>query len=72
MFTQGNTKLRDFSNNNSIDFIRIPIAPPATSAESYDVKAALLNLIMKDQFEILMKMVHPILILLSNYVICKK
>ena len=27
-----------------------PIAPPATKAESYEIKHALLNLVMKEQF----------------------
>ena len=30
--------------------ISTPLAPPATSAESYDINVVLLNLIMKDQF----------------------
>ena len=48
--TQENTKLCDFSNTNNNDFIGTPLAPPATSAESCDINAALLNLVMKDQF----------------------
>ena len=48
--TQENTKLCDFSNTNNNDFISTPIAPPTTSAESCDINAALLNLVMKDQF----------------------
>ena len=48
--TQENTKLCDFSTTNNNDFISTPIAPPATSAESYDINTALLNLVMKDQF----------------------
>ena len=44
-----NTKLCDFSNTNNNDFISTPIAP-ATSAESYKINAALLNLVMKEQF----------------------
>ena len=48
--TQEHTKLCDFSNTNNNDFIGTPIAPPATSAESCDINAALLNLVMKDQF----------------------
>jgi hypothetical protein len=36
--------------NNNDDFISTPIAPPATSVESYDINAALLKHIMKDQF----------------------
>ena len=50
MSTPENTKLCDFSSTNNNDFISTPIAPPATSAESYDIKAALLNLVMKEQF----------------------
>ena len=50
MSTPENTKLCDFSSTNNNDFISTPIAPPATSAESYEIKAALLNLVMKDQF----------------------
>ena len=48
--TQENTKLCDFSNTNNNDFISTSIAPPTTSAESYDINAALLNLVMKQQF----------------------
>ena len=47
--TQENTKLCDFSNTNNNNFIITPIAP-ATSAESYEINAALLNLVMKEQF----------------------
>ena len=39
-----------FSNTNNNDFISTPIAPPATSAESFDINTALLNIVMKDQF----------------------
>ena len=46
---QENTKLCDFSNTNNNDFISTPIAP-ATNAESCEINAALLNLVMKDQF----------------------
>src|SRR4051812_1232430 len=45
-----NTKLCDFTSHNNSDFICTPIAPPATSAPSYEIKPALLNLVMKDQF----------------------
>ena len=48
--SQENTKFCDFSNTNNNDFISTPIAPLATSAESYDINAALLNLVMKEQF----------------------
>ena len=44
-----NTKLCDFSNTNNNDFISTVIAP-VTSAESYEINAALLNLVMKEQF----------------------
>ena len=47
--SQENTKLCDFSNTNNNDFISTPIAP-AISAESYEINAALLNVVMKDQF----------------------
>ena len=46
---QDNTKLCDFSNTNSNDFISTPIAP-ITDAEFCEINAALLNLVMKDQF----------------------
>ena len=46
---QDNTELCDFSNTNNNDFISTLIAP-ATSAESYKINAALLDLVMKDQF----------------------
>src|SRR3990170_3578601 len=47
--SQENTKLCDFSNTNNNDFISTLIAP-ATSANSYEINAALLNLVMKEQF----------------------
>ena len=47
--TQENTKLCDFSNSNNNNFISTLIGP-ATSAESYEINAALLNLVIKDQF----------------------
>jgi hypothetical protein len=50
IMAQENTKLCDFSNTNNDDFISTPIAPPATSAESCEINAALLNLVMKEQF----------------------
>ena len=49
VFMAENTKLCDFSSTNNNDFISTPIAP-ATSAESYEINAALLNLVMKEQF----------------------
>ena len=50
MMSQEITKLCDFSNTNNNDFISIPSAPPTASAESNDMNAALLNLVMKEQF----------------------
>ena len=44
---QNNTKLCDFSNTNNNDFISTMIAP-ITDAESCEINAALLNLVMKD------------------------
>ena len=49
MMTQENTKLCDFSNTDNNDFISTPIAP-ATSAKSYEINSALLNLVMEYQF----------------------
>ena len=46
---QDNTKLCDFANTNNNDFISTLIAP-LTNAESCEINAALLNLVMKDQF----------------------
>ena len=46
---QDNTKLCDFSSTNNNDFLSTPIAP-LTDAESCEINAALLNLVMKDQF----------------------
>ena len=45
-----NTKLCDFTNHNNNDFFCTPIAPPATSTPSYEIKPALRNLVMKEQF----------------------
>src|SRR3954468_6871283 len=50
MGSNENTKLCDFTSHNNSDFICTPIAPPSTSAPSYEIKPALLNLVMKDQF----------------------
>ena len=47
---QDNTKFCDFTNTNNNDFISTLIDPPSTSVESCDINAALLNLVMKDQF----------------------
>src|ERR1043165_1805286 len=50
MGSNENTKLCDFTSHHNSEFICTPIAPPATSALSYEIKPALLNLVMKDQF----------------------
>ena len=42
------TKSCDFSNTNNNDFISTPI-PQSTSAKAFDINAALLNLVMKEQ-----------------------
>ena len=46
---QDNTKLCDFTNTNNNDFLSTLIAP-VTDNESCEIIAALLNLVMKDQF----------------------
>jgi hypothetical protein len=45
-----NTKLCDFTSMNNSNFICTPIAPPAPAANFYEIKPALLNLVMKEQF----------------------
>src|SRR3954465_11823432 len=50
MVSTENTKLCDFTSHNNQDFICTPIATPATSSTSYEIKPALLNLVMRDQF----------------------
>jgi hypothetical protein len=50
MSTPENTKLCDFTSTNNNDFICTPIAPPAPRANFYEIKPALLNLVMKEQF----------------------
>ena len=49
MMAQDNTKLCDFSNTNNNDFLSTPI-DPFNDVESCEINAALLNLVMKDQF----------------------
>ena len=46
---QDNTKLCDFTNTNNNDFLSTPIAP-LTDTEFCEINAALLNLVMKEQF----------------------
>ena len=50
MSSAENTKLCDFTSTNNNDFICTPIAPPASPAAFYEIKPALLNLVMKEQF----------------------
>jgi hypothetical protein len=50
MGTPKNTKLCDFTSTKNNDFICTPIAPPAPEANFYEIKPALLNLVMKEQF----------------------
>jgi hypothetical protein len=48
MGTHENTKLCDFTSTNNSDFICTPIAPPAPAADFYEIKPALLNLVIKE------------------------
>jgi hypothetical protein len=50
MGTHENTKSCDFTSNSNSDFICTPIAPPAPAANFYEIKPALLNLVMKEKF----------------------
>ena len=50
MSSAENTKLCDFTSTNNNDFICTAIAPPASPAAFYEIKPALLNLVMKEQF----------------------
>jgi hypothetical protein len=50
MGTHENTKLCDFTSTINSDFICTPIAPPAPAVNFYEIKPALLNLVMKEQF----------------------
>jgi hypothetical protein len=50
MTNSENTKLCDFTSTNNSDFICTPIAPPAPAANFYEIKPALLNLVIKEQF----------------------
>jgi hypothetical protein len=51
-----NTKLCDFTSTNNSDFICTPIAPPAPAANFYEIKPALLNLVIKSNFLVLVLM----------------
>jgi hypothetical protein len=50
MGTLENTKLCDFTSTKNNNFICTPIAPPAPEANFYEIKLALINLVMKEQF----------------------
>src|SRR3954468_15832402 len=50
MNTPENTKLCDFTSKNNNDFLCTPIAPPAPDATFYEIKPALLNVVMREQF----------------------
>jgi hypothetical protein len=50
MGTPENTKLCDFTSTKNNDFICTPITPPAPEVIFYEIKPALLNLVMKEQF----------------------
>ena len=48
-----NTKRYDFTSTNYDQFIDTPTAPPTSTAESYEIKPALLNLVMEKYFSVL-------------------
>jgi hypothetical protein len=50
MGTPENTKLCDFTSTNNNDFIYTPIVPPSPEVNFYEIKPALFNLVMKEQF----------------------
>jgi hypothetical protein len=50
MGTPENIKLCDFPSTKNNDFIYTSIAPLAPEAIFYEIKPALLNLVMKEQF----------------------
>src|SRR4051794_15455896 len=50
MATPENTKLCDFTSTNNNDFICTRIGPPAPESAFYEIKPALLNVVMKEQF----------------------
>ena len=50
MTTLENTKLCDFTSTNNNDFMSTPIAPPVPEDTSFEIKPALLNLVMREQF----------------------
>jgi hypothetical protein len=50
MSNHENTNLCDFTSTNNNDFICTPIVPPTPKTIFYEIKPALLNLVMKEQF----------------------
>src|SRR5215216_3185979 len=50
MTTLENTKLCDFTSTNNNDFMSTPIAPPIPEATFFEIKPALLNLVMREHF----------------------
>jgi hypothetical protein len=50
MGTPKNTKLCGFTSTRNNDFICTPITSPAPEANFYEIKPALLNFVMKEQF----------------------
>jgi hypothetical protein len=50
MGTPENTKLCDFTSTKNNDFVCTPIVPPTPEANFFEIKPALINLIMKEQF----------------------
>jgi hypothetical protein len=48
MATPEKTKLCDYTSTDNSDFICTPIAPPAPAAIFYEIKPALLDLVMKE------------------------
>ncbi len=50
MTTLENTKLCDFTSTNYNDFMCTPIAPSVPEATFFEIKPALLNLVMREQF----------------------
>jgi hypothetical protein len=72
MGTPKNTKLCDFTSTKNNDFICTPIAPPAPEANFYEIKPALLNLVMKSNFLVpVLMMMQLISTILLSYVRCK-
>jgi hypothetical protein len=72
MGTPENTKLCDFTSTKNNDIICTPIAPPAPEANFYEIKPALLNLVMKSNFLVpVLMMLQLISTILLSYVRCK-